>query len=75
MTSDRLHPQEATPLETFSVAARRREKEKSRQEDLARIAEGLVTPAQVRDRNGPFSALDPSRARVLGRRRRISLTD
>ena len=57
------------PVETFNVAERRREKERARQEDLARIAQGLDTPAVVRDRNGLFSALDPARARVIGRRR------
>ena len=57
------------PDETFNVAERRREKERARQEDLARIAQGLNTPAAVRDRNGLFSALDPARARIIGRRR------
>jgi hypothetical protein len=62
------------PLATFNVLERRREKERARQADLARIEQGLDTPAEVRDRNGLFSALDPSRARVvLGRRRRIVL--
>jgi hypothetical protein len=61
------------PVPTFSVSERHREKEQSRQADLARIAQGLVSGADVRDRNGFFSALDPSRARVLGRRRRVPL--
>lgn len=59
------------PLATFNVAERQREKERARQTDLARIEQGLDTPGEVRARNGLFSALDPSRARVLGRRRRI----
>lgn len=61
------------PVASFSVSERRREKDLSRQADLLRIAQGLVAPADLRDRNGFFSALDPSRARVVGRRRRIPL--
>lgn len=61
------------PLATFNVSERRSEKERARQADLARIEQGLDTPVEVRDRNGLFSALDPSRARVLGRRGRIML--
>ncbi|MDP4024357.1 hypothetical protein Q8W71_17150 [Methylobacterium sp. NEAU 140] len=57
------------PVASYSVAERRREKERSRQSDLLRIAQGLVAPADVRDHNGFFSALDPSRARLGGRRR------
>lgn len=61
--------------ETFVVSNLRREKERARQEDLARIAQGLDSPAAVRDRNGLFSALDPSRVRLVGRRRRVDLDD
>lgn len=61
------------PVATFNVSERRREKERSRQADLSRIAQGVIAAADVRDRNGFFSALDPSRARVLGRRRRVPL--
>lgn len=60
-------------IATFSVSERRREKERERQADLQRIEQGLDTPAEVRDRNGLFSALDPSRARAIGRRRGIRL--
>jgi hypothetical protein len=63
------------PPRTFNVSERRREKERARQEDLARLAQGLDTPAEVRDRNGLFSALDPARAQVLGRRRRVALDE
>lgn len=59
------------PLATFNVSKRRREKEQARKADLARIENGLAPPAEVRDRNGLFSALDPSRTRVIGRRRII----
>ncbi|MDP4003548.1 hypothetical protein [Methylobacterium sp. NEAU K] len=61
------------PIATSSVSERRREKERARQDDLVRIEQGLETPAEVRDRNGLFSALDPSRVRLVGRRRRIAL--
>lgn len=61
------------PVASFSVSKRRQEKELSRQADLSRLDQGLVAPADLRDRNGFFSALDPSRARVVGRRRRIRL--
>ncbi|MDE4914634.1 hypothetical protein [Methylobacterium sp. 092160098-2] len=57
------------PVAPYSVSERRREKERSRQADLLRIAQGLVAAADVRDRNGFFSSLDPSRARLGGRRR------
>ena len=50
------------PDEIFSVSERRRQKERGRQNDLVRLAKGLDTPAEVRDRNGLFSALDPARA-------------
>lgn len=61
------------PVACFNVSERRREKELSRQSDLLRIAQGLSSPSEVRDRNGFFSVLDPSRARVIGRRRRVLL--
>lgn len=63
------------PVASFNVSERRLEKDVSRQADLLCIAQGLVAPADVRDRNGFFSALDPSRARVVGRRRRVRLDD
>ena len=59
---------------TFSASDRHREKELARQDDLARIAQGIETAGQVRDRNGLFSALDAARARFVGRRR-IRLED
>ena len=57
------------PIAPYSVSERRREKERSRQADLLRIAQGSASAADVRDRNGFFSSLDPSRARLGGRRR------
>lgn len=60
---------EGSVTDTFNGAARRLEKQRARERDLAEIAAGRATPAQVRDRNGFFNALDPSRARVGGRRR------
>lgn len=57
----------------FSVLERRREKQHAREEDIRRIEQDKDAPADVRDRNFLFSALDPSRVRLIGRRRRISL--
>ncbi len=61
------------PVASYSVLERRREKERARNADLLEIEQGLAAPAEVRDRNFLFSALDPSRVRLLGRRRRIPL--
>lgn len=57
----------------FSVLDRRREKQRAREEDIQRIEQGKDAPADVRDRNFLFSALNRKRMRVIGRRRRISL--
>ncbi|MGH1591117.1 hypothetical protein ACRBEV_25530 [Methylobacterium phyllosphaerae] len=56
------------PVATFYVSGRWSEKERSRQADLAHIEQGFDAPAGVRDRNGVFSALDPSHACAIGRR-------
>lgn len=61
--------------DTYSVAARRLEKQRAREADLAAIADGRATPAEVGHRNGFFNALDPRRARGLGRRKRIAIAD
>jgi hypothetical protein len=52
----------------FSVAARKREKQEARERDERLIASGQRSPQQVARRNGLFSALDPSRARIVRRR-------
>ena len=52
----------------FSSAARKREKQAARERDERLIASGQVSPQQVAKRNGLFSALDPSKARIVRRR-------
>jgi hypothetical protein len=52
----------------FSPAARKREKQQARERDERLIADGHVSPQQVAKRNGLFSALDPSKARIVQRR-------
>jgi hypothetical protein len=53
----------------FSVRARRREKQKARDRDERLIAHGQAM--QVARRNGFFSALDPSKVRLVRRRAEI----
>lgn len=62
-------------VRTFNVAPDRQENEGSRQDDLERIEQGADTSAEVRVRNGLFSAIDPSRVPLVGIRRRIMLVD
>ena len=52
----------------FSLAARKREKQEARERDERLIASGQRSPQQVARRNGLFSALDPSKARIVRRR-------
>jgi hypothetical protein len=52
----------------FSVEARRREKQKSRERDERLIDRGQASNREIANRNGLFSALDPSKARIVGRR-------
>lgn len=58
----------------FSSAARKREKQEARKRDERRIADGHVSPQQVARRNGLFSALDPSKARIVQRRAPIRVS-
>lgn len=58
---------------TFDPRARAAEKTASRERDLADLAAGAISPAALGARNGFFAALDPARARVVGRRRRVTL--
>jgi hypothetical protein len=55
----------------FSVAKRKREKKEARERDEGLIASGQVSAQQVAKRNGLFSALDPSKARIVRRRGEI----
>jgi hypothetical protein len=57
----------------FSVAARKREKQEARARDERLIANGQMSQQQVAQHNGLFSALDPSRARIVQRRARINI--
>jgi len=52
----------------FSVAARRREKQQARDRDERLVAAGQADPQQISRRNGLFSALQPSQARLVRRR-------
>jgi hypothetical protein len=52
----------------FSSAAREREKQEARERDERLIANGKVSADQLAKRNGLFSALDPSKARIVRRR-------
>ena len=56
---------------SFSLVDRQREKNESRLLDEARLAEGEDAAREVGERNGLFSAFDPSRARVVARRIRF----
>jgi len=62
------------PSGYFSVAARKREKQESRERDEHLIASGQMSQQQVAKRNGLFSALDPSRARIIRRRASINIS-
>jgi hypothetical protein len=55
----------------FSVAARRREKQEARERDERLIVNGQMSAQEVATRNSLFSALDPSKARILRRRASI----
>jgi hypothetical protein len=61
------------PQDPFSVAVRDREKQEDRDLDQQRIACGAISQSEVRDRNGFFSSLDPSRARLVSYRVRVQI--
>jgi hypothetical protein len=52
----------------FSVAARKREKQKARERDERLMAAGPSSLQHVAKRSGLFSALDPAKARIIRRR-------
>lgn len=62
-------------LGSFHFEDRRLEKELSRREDLARLERGEISQADLAQRNGLFSALDPSKAKVIARRARVRIDD
>jgi hypothetical protein len=55
----------------FNVMDRRREKQEARDRDEQLIASGQADPQQIAQRNGLFSALDPSQARIVQRRAEV----
>jgi hypothetical protein len=52
----------------FSNLARKREKQASRERDCARLREGMISAEQLARKNGLFSALDRSQAKIVRRR-------
>lgn len=58
-------------IASFSVADRRREKQLAREQDEVRLQHGEVEARALRDRNGFFSLLDASKARIVSRRVRV----
>jgi hypothetical protein len=59
------------PSGYFSVAARKREKQEARDRDERLMASGQLSSQQVSRRNGFFSALDRSKAKIVRRRAAI----
>jgi hypothetical protein len=59
----------------FRFEDRCREKQISRQDDEARLARREVSASQISERNGFFSVLDPSKARLLIRRAHVRIDD
>jgi hypothetical protein len=49
----------------FSADQRQREKQEARERDERLIASGRASARQLSERNGFFSALDPSKVRVV----------
>lgn len=50
------------------IEQRRKEKEKSRQDDCARLADGSVSKEELSRENGLFSSLPIRRVRIIDRR-------
>ena len=57
----------------FSVKARRAEKQRSRDVDLARLASKQISAKELREENCFFSPLDRSKAKLLVRRASVAL--
>jgi hypothetical protein len=57
----------------FDALARQREKQEARDRDEHLIVRGQVDSRQIAERNGFFSALDPSRARLVRRRAEVRI--
>jgi hypothetical protein len=59
------------PSGHFSVEDRVREKQEARDRDERLLACGQISVQQLAMRNGFFSALDPSNARIVRRRAEV----
>lgn len=59
-------------MKRFNPADRAREKQEARDRDESMLVSGDVTAEQLTQRNGFFSALDPSKARIASRRQRFA---
>jgi hypothetical protein len=57
----------------FSVDDRREEKQRSRDADLARLESRQISSKELREKNGFFSSLDRSKAKLLVRRASVAL--
>jgi hypothetical protein len=57
----------------FDVEGRRREKQEARDRDEYLIANGLADPHHIAQRNGLFSALDPSQVQIVQRRAEVRI--
>jgi hypothetical protein len=57
----------------FNSADRWREKQEARDHDERLIASGQAAPQQIAEKNGLFSAFDPSQAKLVHRRIEIHL--
>jgi hypothetical protein len=57
----------------FNASARQREKQEARDRDERLIARGQVASQQIAQRNGLFSALHPSQARLVQRRAEVRI--
>ncbi len=58
---------------SYSVAERREAKRASRERDAERLRNGEISASELNERNGFFSALDRSKARVIVWRGRVKL--
>jgi hypothetical protein len=57
----------------FDVVDRRREKQEARDRDEYLIASGQADPQYIAQRNGLFSALDPSQVQLVQRRAAVRI--
>jgi hypothetical protein len=57
----------------FNVEARRREKQEARDRDERLMASGQIDAQEIARRNGLFSGLDSSQARLIQRRAEIRI--